>query len=76
MLPGASAVIVFNEGQDGRQDAIGATLSDPDFTIPVIFCNYAIGEELIDAKDPVVRVRTDTLSETRVSQNIIARICR
>ncbi len=70
---GASAVIVFNEGQDGRQDAIGATLGSPEFNIPVIFCSYAIGKDLADTDDLVVRVKTDTLSETRTSQNVIAR---
>ncbi len=69
---GALAVIVFNEGQDGRQEAIGATLGSPDFTIPVIFCSFDIGVELLNAPDSEVRVKTDTLSETRTSQNVIA----
>ncbi|MCG8337636.1 MAG: M28 family peptidase [Proteobacteria bacterium] len=76
---GAVAVIIFNEGQDGRQDAIVGTLGAPEFTIPVIFSSFAIGNELADAIDAnggpgavQVRVKTDTLSEIRVTQNVIA----
>lgn len=71
---GAVAVVIYNEGQDGRKEAIGATLGSPEFNIPVIFASYGIGKKLLDASEPVsVKVRTDTLSETRQTQNIIAR---
>lgn len=72
---GASAVIIFNEGQEGRIDAIPATLSDPELTIPVIFANYTIGEELYNLSlqgNVTVHVKVDAISETRKTSNIIA----
>ncbi len=39
-------MIIFNEGQPGRTDAIIGTLGAPTVTIPVIGTTYAIGAEL------------------------------
>ncbi|MCP3944115.1 MAG: M20/M25/M40 family metallo-hydrolase [Desulfobacteraceae bacterium] len=75
MNAGASAVIMFNEGQEGRTAAIGGTLQNPDFDIPIIFTTFAIGDELNtanQAKGLFVHVMTDTLSEIKTSHNIIA----
>ena len=43
---GASAVVIFNEGQPGRTDALAGTLGAPDFHIPVIGMSFAVGQEL------------------------------
>jgi Zn-dependent M28 family amino/carboxypeptidase len=72
---GASAVVIFNEGQPGRTDPIIGTLGSPDFTIPVIGTSFAIGEELHNllASGPVtVHVKTSTISETRTAANVLA----
>jgi Zn-dependent M28 family amino/carboxypeptidase len=72
---GAIAVVVFNEGQPGRTDAIIGTLGLPDFHIPVIGTTFAIGQELHTqlAGGPVtVHVGTSTVSETRQTANVIA----
>jgi Zn-dependent M28 family amino/carboxypeptidase len=74
-LAGASAVIIFNEGQEGRTDAIIGTLGDTGFTIPVIGTTFAIGEEihnLLQSGPVTVHIKTETVSETREAANVIA----
>ncbi len=74
---GASGVIIFNEGQDGRQETLNATLgdafSDP---IPVVGTSYEVGAELaalLDGGEVVMHLKTDTLIELDVpTQNLIA----
>ena len=70
---GAVAVIIFNEGQEGRTDLLNGTLGGPGVTIPVIGTTYAIGEELFDASPGArVNIATSTLSENRQTSNVIA----
>lgn len=72
---GASAVIIFNEGQPGRTALNTGTLGGPDFSISVIGTSFAIGEELYNLSlnnRVTVRVTTSTLSEARTTENIIA----
>ncbi|MFI6170505.1 M28 family metallopeptidase [Nocardia sp. NPDC051052] len=69
---GASAVIIFNEGQPGRTDTFTGTLGGPGFTVPVVGTSFAIGQELIAKPNTVVRLKTDTESSTRTTNNIIA----
>jgi Zn-dependent M28 family amino/carboxypeptidase len=72
---GYDAVVVFNEGQAGRQATLSGTLGGTDVTIPVIGTSYAIGAELFSQTQvgPVtVRVRTETFSEQRTTWNVIA----
>ncbi|MBN1980632.1 MAG: M20/M25/M40 family metallo-hydrolase [Chitinivibrionales bacterium] len=45
---GAVAVIIFNEGQENRTEAMKSSLSKPDITIPVLFTSYEIGKELYE----------------------------
>jgi Zn-dependent M28 family amino/carboxypeptidase len=72
---GASAVVIFNEGQPGRTDAIIGTLGSPDFTIPVIGTSFAIGEELhtlLASGVVTVHIKTTTISEIRQTANVLA----
>ncbi len=74
---GAVGVIIFNEGQPGRQNAINGTLQIPAVNIPVVGAAFAIGDELaaLDASTPAgvfVRLAADTISETRTTENILA----
>ncbi len=72
---GYDAVIIFNEGQPGRQETLNGTLGGVDVTVPVIGTSFAIGEELYSqtqAGEVVVRVATTTQSETRTTANLIA----
>ncbi len=72
---GASALIIYNEGQTGRTDAFSATLEQPEFTIPAVFASYAIGRELYDLwqkQDVRVHITTDTSSAVRTTRNVLA----
>jgi Zn-dependent M28 family amino/carboxypeptidase len=74
---GATAVIVYNEGQEGRREAIRGTLQDPEFSIPVIFTTFDIGQALYDlalSQEVLVHIETQTVSEIRPTHNIIATV--
>ncbi|HEX6015609.1 MAG TPA: M28 family metallopeptidase [Geminicoccaceae bacterium] len=76
---GASAVIIFNEGQEGRTDVLNGTLGGPGVEIPVIGTIFAVGEELYvlaNGAGVTVRVATDTTSEIRNTENVIAESTR
>ena len=69
---GAAGVIIFNEGQPGRQDLIGGTLdSEHSGRIPVVFTTYAVGEALAEVKEPV-RLFVDAETVTLNQDNITA----
>lgn len=75
---GASAVIVFNEGQAGRTAAVAGTLGGAQsYTAPVIGTTFAIGDDLRNgvlngATGSTARVRVDRVNETRTTENVIA----
>ncbi len=74
---GASAVVIFNEGSQGRTGPLGAgTLERPGIGIPVIGASLAVGEDLarLDAEDggAAVRVAASTVSENRSTANVVA----
>jgi len=75
---GASAVIIFNEGQSGRTDAFSGALLTPSASIPVIATSYAIGEDLYTASmgpgGATVRIKVDTISEVQIALNVIAEL--
>ena len=73
---GYDAVIIFNEGQDGRTELPGGTLGEPD-DIPVVGLSYADGaalQEQVEAGDEVVMtVTTDTSFDPDAeTSNVIA----
>jgi Zn-dependent M28 family amino/carboxypeptidase len=72
---GYDAVIIFNEGNPGREELFIGTLGEP-FTIPVVGLSYAdavaIDTQLDQGQTVTVRVVTSTLSEPRITRNIIA----
>ncbi len=72
---GASAVVIFNEGQPGRSDLFGGTLGSAGVTIPVVSASFATGQELyalLQSGPVVVHVKTNTESEVRQTANILA----
>ncbi|MTH70082.1 M20/M25/M40 family metallo-hydrolase [Agromyces bracchium] len=76
-VAGASGVIIFNEGQEGRQETLNATLGDAfSDDIPVVGTSFAIGDELaslLAAGEVVMHLKTETLIELDVpTQNLIA----
>jgi Zn-dependent M28 family amino/carboxypeptidase len=71
---GASAVIIFNEGQPGRTEMFVGTLGRP-FTIPVVGLSFADAEALHTqlASGPVtMKVTTSTESENAKTWNLLA----
>jgi Zn-dependent M28 family amino/carboxypeptidase len=54
---GASGVIIFNEGNPGRTDVFGGSLSSVP-TIPVAFTSFAIGNDLLNQYNQAVANNT------------------
>jgi Zn-dependent M28 family amino/carboxypeptidase len=71
---GASAVLIFNEGQPGRQDLFGGTLdAEVDNTIPAYSMSYGAGVALAAlASDTMVTVLADFGRVEVPTQNLIA----
>ena len=72
---GASAVIIFNEGQAGRTDLLAGTLSEDIRGIPVLGLSYADGAELVESarkQETKVHAFASTLNEVRPTTNVIA----
>src|SRR3712207_4942764 len=68
---GASAVVVFNEGQEGRTDVVQGTLGAPGATIPAIGVPYALGSTL---DGDTLRLAVEAVSEFRDTENVIAEL--
>ncbi|MGY1634731.1 M20/M25/M40 family metallo-hydrolase [Geodermatophilus sp. SYSU D01186] len=75
---GASALIIFNEGQQGRTEVLQGTLGGPlpaEAAIPVVGTSYAVGEELttlLGAGEVRADITTSTVSEQRTTSNYLA----
>lgn len=72
---GAVGVIIFNEGQPGRDATLFGTLGGPGIGIPVVGTSFAVGSELatLAGSGPVtVHLSAQTESETRTTYNVIA----
>jgi Zn-dependent M28 family amino/carboxypeptidase len=71
---GYAAAIIFNEGQEGRQELIGGGLGGLGINIPVLITSFAVGQELYDTPSPGARVSisADTIAEERTTSNVIA----
>jgi Zn-dependent M28 family amino/carboxypeptidase len=75
---GASGSVIFNDGGDaGRLPVISGTLNPPPMTYPVVGTSFAVGNELRNgvlngATGVTVRLRTDTVAESRMTRNVIA----
>ena len=79
---GASGVLIFNEGQEGRTETMGISISDANGTsfvpkIPVAFTTFALGRDLYnDYKAGTARVMSLTIDAivdpNRTDWNVIA----
>ncbi|MCF6472339.1 M28 family peptidase [Nonomuraea sp. MG754425] len=70
---GASAAIVFNEGQEGRTEVdLNPVLGGPGVTIPSFFTSFAVGAELAATAGTTVELNWDPIVETRTTYNVIA----
>src|SRR3954453_6302345 len=72
---GTSAVVIFNEGQPGRDGVLAGTLGAPT-TIPAIGTTYALGADTVQrirsGQTVTFHIVTHTISETRTTYNVIA----
>jgi Zn-dependent M28 family amino/carboxypeptidase len=80
---GATAVVIFNEGQaeqpgqPERQSLLAGTLGGPGVNIPVLGVSFQFGADAVTAirdqgQTLTWHVTTQTISETRVTNNVIA----
>ena len=74
---GASAVVVVNEGNEGRRGLFPGTLGPPQVQIPVLAASSAVGDALRSgAREGVtgvrVRIDTDMIAEQRRTRNVVA----
>jgi Zn-dependent M28 family amino/carboxypeptidase len=64
-------VIIFNEGQPGRTEAVAGTLGGPAATVPVVGAAFDVGLALAEA-GVTVRMFVNAQSENRETANVIA----
>jgi Zn-dependent M28 family amino/carboxypeptidase len=74
---GASAVVVFNEGNEGRRELVAGTLGTPQVRIPALAASFGLGDELRDGARTgptgiTVRLSADMIAERRRTRNVIA----
>ena len=74
---GARAVVVFNEGNNGRRDLVAGTLGTPQVRIPALTASFALGDELrggvrTGPTGVTVRLSADMIAERRRTRNVIA----
>lgn len=74
---GALGVIIFNEGQPGRREAIAGTLGE-EVPIPVVGASFAVGRELYnrirDGQDVRVRLAVDATITPVPTYNVIGEL--
>ncbi|MGH2791000.1 MAG: M28 family peptidase [Actinomycetota bacterium] len=69
---GASAAIIFNQGNTpGREPLFGGTLGGP-AGIPALSVSFALGDTFATTSGLELHIVTDTVSEIRPTENIIA----
>jgi Zn-dependent M28 family amino/carboxypeptidase len=69
---GASAAVIFNEGQEGRRETpLGTLGEDTTTTIPVVGTSFAVGEQLA-AQSATVHIATVTKVATVQTSNVVA----
>jgi Zn-dependent M28 family amino/carboxypeptidase len=74
---GASAVVVFNEGNEHRRGLFFGTLGPPQIGVPALSTSFALGDALRNGlrEGPTgvtVRLKTDMIAERRKTRNVIA----
>ena len=69
---GARAVIIFNEGQQGRRGIVDGTLGASDLEIPVLGTSYEMGIQLLESEGFLLQFLVDTELKNVSSYNILA----
>ena len=68
---GAVGVVIFNEGQPGRTEAINGTLGQPSVTIPVVGASHDVGLVLNVAGATAI-MEVNAISEFKFAENVLA----
>ncbi|MFI7439284.1 M28 family peptidase [Nonomuraea indica] len=69
---GASGIIVFNEGQPGRTDAFPLDIGEWRAGVPMVFADFAVGNELAATAGATVRLKVDATLQLGTDHNVIA----
>ncbi|WP_240506660.1 M28 family metallopeptidase [Thermoactinospora rubra] len=69
---GASGVIVFNEGQPGRTEAFSLDIGEWRGGVPMVFADFAVGNELASTPGATVRLKVDATLVLGTDHNVIA----
>lgn len=69
---GASGIIIFNEGQPGRTDAFPLDIGEWRAGIPMVFADFAVGNELAGTPGATVRLKVDSTLTLGTNHNVIA----
>ncbi len=69
---GASGIIVFNEGQPGRTDAFALDIGEWRAGIPMVFADFAVGNELASTAGATVHLKVDANLVLGTDENVIA----
>ncbi|MEV0383381.1 M28 family metallopeptidase [Nonomuraea sp. NPDC050643] len=69
---GASGIIVFNEGQPGRTDAFPLDIGEWRAGVPMVFADFAVGNELAATPGATVRLAVDSTLTLGTNDNVIA----
>jgi Zn-dependent M28 family amino/carboxypeptidase len=69
---GAVGAIIFNEGQEGRQETLNGTLSQPQAGIPAVGTSYAVGVELASKVGQEAHLVVDAEVVETSTENVIA----
>ncbi|WP_043625026.1 M28 family metallopeptidase [Nonomuraea candida] len=69
---GASGLIIFNEGQPGRTDAYPLDIGEWRAGIPMVFADFAVGNELAATPGATVRLKVDANLVLGTNDNVIA----
>jgi len=68
---GAVGVILYNEGNPGRTNAL-FRIAPTDYPIPAVLSSYALAKAILDAPDPTARLVVDATTTPRYFDNVIA----
>ncbi len=71
-IAGASGIIVFNEGQPGRTEANPLDIGEWRAAIPMVYADFAVGNELAATPGVSVRLKVDANLVLGTNDNVIA----
>ncbi|WP_245690827.1 M28 family peptidase [Sinosporangium album] len=69
---GAAAVVFFNEGQPGRTDSYAFDIGEWRYGFPVVFADFAVGNELAASPGTRLHVKTTTRVDVGRTKNVLA----